>query len=500
MNSNNDSNRPRSGRPSSGSSRGGNGAKRSGVGFEKGASRGNFSKGPGRGSSGGSLRGSDRGPSSAPRGDSFRGSDRGPRSAPRGDSFRGSDRGPSSAPRGNSFRSSDHGPRSAPSGDSFRGSDRGPSTAPRGGSFRSSDREAGKAPRGDSFRGATRGPSRFNRDDTSRFSKQYNEEAPKKERSESLKGPYKYYEAEGKGSERREKREYGSLNREKDTSIFSEQEDLLTNSIDMDNQNNYSGTESEDDGFSKEDSNDRLEGKNPVLEAFRAGRTINKLWIIAQDSKKQDPIIAKIISMAKMAQTPVLEVPKTTLDRMATTNAHQGVIAQTASHEYVEIDSIIEAAKEKGEEPLLIALDGLKDSYNLGSVLRIADAAGVHGVIIPKHRSIGLDAMVAKASAGAIEHVPVARVNNLSRTLIELKEKGFWVYGADAGGQTTYDKADYKGSAVIVIGSEGEGISANISDKCDVLVTIPMSGEVNSLNAAVATGIIVFEAQNNRRK
>lgn len=438
---NNDSNRSRSGRPPSGSSRGGSGAKRSGGSFDKGGPRKSFSKGPASGSSGGS----------------------------RGGSFRGSDRGPSNSPRGGSFR----------------GSDRGPSDAPRGGSYRGSDR----------------GPSRFNRDESNRFSSQRAEDKPKKAPSASLKGPYKFYGTDSKGADRRENREYGSLNRETDSDNLSDQEDLYQDATDVTESGGFLNEEViEDDGFSKEDANDRLEGKNPVLEAFRAGRTINKLWVVAQDTKKQDPIISKIISMAKMAQTPVLEVPKTTLDRMASTNAHQGVIAQTASHEYVEVDAIIEAAKEKGEEPLIIALDGLKDSYNLGSVLRIADAAGVHGVIIPKHRSIGLDAMVAKASAGAIEHVPVARVNNLSRTLIELKEQGFWVYGADAEGQTTYDKADYKGSAVIVIGSEGEGISANISDKCDILVTIPMSGEVNSLNAAVATGIIVFEAQKNRRK
>ena len=422
---NNDSNRSRSGRPPSGSSRGGSGAKRSGGSFDKGGPRKSFSKGPASGSSGGSR------------------------------------------------------------GGSFRGSDRGPSNSPRGGSFRGSDR----------------GPSRFNRDESNRFSSQRAEDKPKKAPSASLKGPYKFYGTDSKGADRRENREYGSLNRETDSDNLSDQEDLYQDATDVTESGGFLNEEViEDDGFSKEDANDRLEGKNPVLEAFRAGRTINKLWVVAQDTKKQDPIISKIISMAKMAQTPVLEVPKTTLDRMASTNAHQGVIAQTASHEYVEVDAIIEAAKEKGEEPLIIALDGLKDSYNLGSVLRIADAAGVHGVIIPKHRSIGLDAMVAKASAGAIEHVPVARVNNLSRTLIELKEQGFWVYGADAEGQTTYDKADYKGSAVIVIGSEGEGISANISDKCDILVTIPMSGEVNSLNAAVATGIIVFEAQKNRRK
>ncbi len=246
---------------------------------------------------------------------------------------------------------------------------------------------------------------------------------------------------------------------------------------------------------------DRIEGRNPVLEAIRSGREINKLYVLKlQDGARPDPVLSRIINLAKEKKVPIMEVPRQNLDNMSQTRNHQGVIAQVASHEYVDIDEILEKAEEKGEVPLLLALDELKDAYNLGSILRIADAAGVHGVIIPQHRSIGLDSMVAKASAGAIEYVPVARVNNLSRTLIELKEKGFWVAGTDAEGTNLYSDDVWSGPMVIVIGSEGEGMSKNIKDKCDYLLSIPMAGSVNSLNAAVAAGIVVFEAVKQRRR
>jgi len=244
---------------------------------------------------------------------------------------------------------------------------------------------------------------------------------------------------------------------------------------------------------------DRLEGKNPILEALRAGRTMNKLWVAKLDGGRVDPTVSRILTMAKDRGVLVLEVPRITLDQMSETHNHQGVIAQVASHDYEELDQIILRAREKGEAPFLLMLDELKDAYNLGSILRIADAAGVHGVIIPKHRSIGLDSMVAKASAGAIEYVPVARVTNLSQTITALKEDGFWVAGTDSEGTIAFNKADLKGSLVIVIGSEGEGMAKNIREKCDFLLSIPMSGSVNSLNAAVAAGIVVFEAQRQRQ-
>lgn len=245
---------------------------------------------------------------------------------------------------------------------------------------------------------------------------------------------------------------------------------------------------------------DRIEGRNPVLEAMRAGRTINKLFVMKRlENSRPDPTMARIINMAKEQKIPIVEVPKMNLDTMSQTHNHQGVIAQVASHEYVDIDDMLARAEEKGEAPLIVILDELKDAYNLGSILRIADAAGVHGVIIPQHRSIGLDSMVAKASAGAIEYVPVARVNNLSRTILELKEKGFWIAGTDAEGTNLYCDNIWSGPMAIVIGSEGEGMNKNIKDKCDYLLSIPMAGSVNSLNAAVAAGIVVFEAVKQRR-
>jgi 23S rRNA (guanosine2251-2'-O)-methyltransferase len=206
---------------------------------------------------------------------------------------------------------------------------------------------------------------------------------------------------------------------------------------------------------------DRLEGRNPVIEALRAGRTINKIWVQKREGRP-DPVMARIVRMARDAGIVMIELEKTALDQMAESHGHQGVIAQVAA-------------------------------------LRIADAAGVDAVVIPERRSVALDATVAKASAGAVEYVPVARVNNLTNTVLKLKEKGFWIAGTDADATQMYWEADWKGPMAIVVGSEGEGISKGLLGHCDFLVSIPMSGEVNSLNAAVATGIIVFEAVKQRR-
>ena len=250
----------------------------------------------------------------------------------------------------------------------------------------------------------------------------------------------------------------------------------------------------------KTPSADRLEGRNSVLEALKAGREINKLWILeSKGDKKPDPILMRILSDAEKKKIPVVRAKREALDRISETHNHQGVIAAVASHEYVDIEEVIEKVTSEGRSPFFVVLDELKDAYNLGSVLRIADAAGVDGVIIPKHRSIGLDSVVAKASAGAIEYVPVARVTNIAMTLRDLKEKhGFWVFGTDAEGQTDYDKADYKGAIAIVIGSEGEGMRDVVRKECDFLLSIPMAGNVNSLNAAVAAGIVIYEAVKGR--
>ncbi|MBP7402913.1 MAG: 23S rRNA (guanosine(2251)-2'-O)-methyltransferase RlmB [Clostridia bacterium] len=242
-----------------------------------------------------------------------------------------------------------------------------------------------------------------------------------------------------------------------------------------------------------------IEGRNPVQEALRAGRTINKVWILKPKGKRLDPILSRLAAQAREAGAVVMEVERDALDRMAFSKGHQGVIAQAAAHSYSEWQDFVAAAREKGEEPLVLVLDELKDPYNLGSILRIADAAGVHGVVIPERNSVGLDALTAKASAGAIEHVPVARVVNVVATLEAMKKDGFWITGTAAEAETLYDAADYNGPTALVVGSEGEGLGRLVREHCDFLVGIPMLGKVNSLNVAVATGIVVFEAVRRRR-
>lgn len=246
-------------------------------------------------------------------------------------------------------------------------------------------------------------------------------------------------------------------------------------------------------------SDDRLEGRNAVLEALNAGREINKIWILESKDGRQDTILTRIYREACAKKIPVVKAKREVLDKMSQTRNHQGVIAAVASHEYVAIEDILKQAEDEGRKPFIVVLDELKDAYNLGSVLRIADAAGCDGVIIPKHRSIGLDSVVARASAGAIEYVKVARVTNIAATLRDLKEKhGFWVFGTAADGSNPYDKADYKGAIAIVIGSEGDGMRDIVKKECDFLLSIPMVGSVNSLNAAVAAGIVIFEAVKGR--
>lgn len=242
---------------------------------------------------------------------------------------------------------------------------------------------------------------------------------------------------------------------------------------------------------------DRLEGKNPILEALRAGRAINKLWILKK-TEKPDPTIARIMNLARDAGAVIIETDRIALDNMSTSFGHQGVIAQVASHEYIDLDECIDQILAREEVPFLVILDSLQDGYNLGAILRIADASGVHAVVIPERRSVGLDAVVAKASAGAIEYVPVARVGNLIQTVLHLKERGFWIAGTDASATQDYTQADWKGPLAVVTGSEGGGISPGLLKHCDFLVSIPMHGNVNSLNAAVATGVIVFEAARQR--
>lgn len=244
-----------------------------------------------------------------------------------------------------------------------------------------------------------------------------------------------------------------------------------------------------------EDDGGIIEGRNAVIEALRAGRVIDKVFIAKGET---DSALGHIASKARSAGAVVVEADRRKLDGMSVTHAHQGVIALAAVKEYVSVSQILQNAEDKGEAPLIVICDEISDHHNLGAILRTAEAAGVHGVILPKRRSAGLTAIVAKTSAGAVEHIPVARVANLTATIKELKKAGIWVYGAAAEGETRLWDADLKGAAAIVIGSEGDGLSRLVEENCDFKVSIPMSGKVSSLNASVSAAVIIYEAVRQR--
>jgi len=239
----------------------------------------------------------------------------------------------------------------------------------------------------------------------------------------------------------------------------------------------------------------RLEGRNPLLEAMKAGRQVNRMWVLRG---RKDPVLAKIVAMAKEQGAVIQELDRRDLDRMSSTHGHQGVVAAMAAKPYAELDGILALAAERNEPLFLLALDEIQDAHNLGAILRVADACGAHGVVLPRRRSAALDAVVAKVSAGAVEHVPVTRVANLAQTLDSLKKKGVWVYGTDASGDAEYGKVDFSVPMVLVVGGEGEGIREMIRKRCDGLVRIAMWGAVNSLNAAVATGVVAMEVARQR--
>ncbi|WP_044895177.1 23S rRNA (guanosine(2251)-2'-O)-methyltransferase RlmB [Bacillus alveayuensis] len=239
---------------------------------------------------------------------------------------------------------------------------------------------------------------------------------------------------------------------------------------------------------------DFIIGKNPVVEALKSERDINKIWI---SESSQRGTMQQIIQLAKQKGVVIQYVPKKKIDQMVEGN-HQGVIAQVASYKYYDIDELFRRADERNEQPFFLILDGLEDPHNLGSIMRTADSVGAHGIIIPKRRSVGLTATVAKASTGAIEYIPVARVTNLARTIDELKERGIWVVGTDAKGSDDYRSLDGTMPLALVIGSEGKGISRLILDKCDFLVRLPMKGNVTSLNASVAAGLLMYEVYRKR--
>ena len=238
-----------------------------------------------------------------------------------------------------------------------------------------------------------------------------------------------------------------------------------------------------------------IEGRNAVIEALRAGTAIDKVYIARGET---DAALGHIASTARGRGVVVVEADRRKLDNMSRTHAHQGVIALAAVREYASVEDILTAAREKGEAPLIVVCDELSDPHNLGAVIRTAECAGAHGVIIPKRRSAGLTAIVAKTSAGAVSHVPVARVPNLTALLKELKEEGIWVFGAAAAGDRTLYDADLKGPAAIVIGSEGDGMSRLVAENCDFKVRIPMKGKLNSLNASAAAAILLYEAVRQR--
>ena len=235
-------------------------------------------------------------------------------------------------------------------------------------------------------------------------------------------------------------------------------------------------------------------GRNAVLEAFRAGKTIDRLFIL---DGCQDGTIKSILRDAKKTDTIINFVKKERLDQMSEEGKHQGVIAYAAAYEYAEVDDLLEAAKAKGEAPFLIILDGIEDPHNLGAMLRTANQAGAHGIIIPKRRAVGLTATVAKVSAGAINYTPVAKVTNLVATMEDLKQKGLWFVCADMSGEVMY-RQNLTGPIGLVIGSEGEGVSRLVKEKCDFVTKIPMVGDIDSLNASVAMGVLTYEIVRQR--
>ena len=232
-----------------------------------------------------------------------------------------------------------------------------------------------------------------------------------------------------------------------------------------------------------------IEGRNAVLEAFRSGKTIDKLFVL---DGCQDGPVRTIIKEAKKQDTIINFVPKERLDQLSETKKHQGVIAFAAAYEYAQVEDMLKLAEEKGEPPFLLLLDNIEDPHNLGAIIRTANLAGAHGVIIPKRRAVGLTAAVAKASAGAINYTPVAKVTNLSNTIKELKKKGMWFVCADMDGTVMYD-LDLRGAIGLVIGSEGEGVSKLVKEHCDFTGAIPMAGNIDSLNASVAAGVLAYE-------
>ena len=238
-----------------------------------------------------------------------------------------------------------------------------------------------------------------------------------------------------------------------------------------------------------------IEGRNAVLEALRAGAAIDKLYVAKGEP---DHTLGRIVALAKKAGAVVVECDRRKLDAMSATHSHQGVIAAAAAQAYATVEEILAAARERGEQPLLVVCDEISDPHTLGAIIRTAECVGAHGVVIPKRRSAGLTAVVAKTSAGAVSYLPVARVPNISALLKDLQKAGIWIFGTAAEGSVPLYEADLKGPAAIVIGSEGDGMSRLVRENCDFLVSIPMKGRISSLNASAAAAILLYEAVRQR--
>ncbi len=241
---------------------------------------------------------------------------------------------------------------------------------------------------------------------------------------------------------------------------------------------------------------DQIEGRNSVIELLESGRDINKIFI---QSGEKHGSINKIIAMAREKKVIIKEIDKNKMKQMAQTDNYQGVIAIVPPFEYCDVDDILLEAKSRQEEPFVVILDGIEDVHNLGSIIRTAETAGVHGIIIPKRRAASVNSIVSKVSAGAVEYMKIARVNNLTDTIKYLKEQGLWICGTDMDTKQEYDKQDYTGPIGIVIGSEGFGMSRLVKENCDFLVKIPMMGKITSLNASVSAGIVIYEAVKQRK-
>ena len=239
-----------------------------------------------------------------------------------------------------------------------------------------------------------------------------------------------------------------------------------------------------------------VEGRNAVLEAFRSGKTIDKLYVL--DGCKDGPV-QTIVREARKHDTIINFVVKERLDQLSATGHHQGVIAQASAYEYATVEDILENARKKGEPPFIFLLDGIEDPHNLGAIIRTANLAGAHGVIIPKRRAVGLTATVARTSAGALNYTPVAKVTNLNTVMEELKKEGLWFVCADMGGETMY-RLNLTGPIGLVIGNEGDGVSKLVKEHCDMVASIPMKGDIDSLNASVAAGVLAYEIVRQRMK